>query len=278
MSVPETPHYGRRATALSLVMAMSLACALVPSGQPPTALPAITAASTATAPPAPTSPPPTPTNPPPTTEPTPTLEPPSGVYTDNFESAVLDPGWSWVRENPTAWTLTGRPGWLFLDTAQGRLLFAGGDAPLLLRAAPEGDLEAVVLLDMHPTEDFQSAGLILYQDDDHFVALSRAFCGKGACLGDGVYMDDDQRGMSGGFPDNAVSGLPSAGPIYLKLVRQGTLITGYWSADGSDWTRVAETHADLVEARIGLYADNSLPGRATVPAYFDQFRVGPAAP
>ena len=64
----------------------------------------------------------------------------------------------------------------------------------------------------------------------------------------------------------------------LRLVRQDTLITGYWSSDGSDSIRVAETHADLVEARIGLYADNSLPGRATVPAYFDQFRVGPAAP
>jgi predicted amidohydrolase YtcJ len=203
---------------------------------------------------------------------------PSQSYTDHFEAAVLDSGWSWVREKPDAWSLSGRPGWLFMDTAQGRMLFAGGDAPLLLRPVLEGDLQATVVLDMHPTQDFQSAGLILYQDDDHFVALSRAFCGAAACLGDGIYMDDDQRAMSGGFPDNAVGGLPAEGPIYIKLVRQDTLITGYWSADGSNWTRVAETHADLPGARIGLYADNSHPGGATVPAYFDDFSLTPLAP
>ncbi len=199
-------------------------------------------------------------------------------YADGFGAATLDSGWTWIRENASAWNLTGRAGWLFMDTAQGRLLFEGGDAPLLLRAAPEGDLQATVLLDMHPTQDFQSAGIILYQDDDHFVDVSRAFCDTSLCVGDGVYMDDDQRAMAGGFPNNSVGGLPAQGPVYLKLVRTGTLITGYWSEDGSDWIRVAETEADLPQARIGLFADNSHPGRATVPAYFDDFSVGPVEP
>jgi predicted amidohydrolase YtcJ/regulation of enolase protein 1 (concanavalin A-like superfamily) len=208
----------------------------------------------------------------------PAATPSSPGFSDTFDTDSLDPGWTWVREKPDAWNLSGRPGWLFMDTAQGRLLFKGGDAPVLLREAPEGDFEATVKLDMHPTQDFQSAGLILYQDDDHFVSVSRAFCDTASCVGDGVYMDDDQRAMSAGFPNNAVSGLPATGPIYLKLVRKGTLITGYWSPDGSDWTLVAETEADLSNAKIGLYADNSRPIPVTVPAYFDDFTVSPLTP
>jgi len=202
----------------------------------------------------------------------------SAPFKDGFENPSLDPGWAWVREAPQAWSLTDRPGWLRIDTTHTGLLMAGGDAPILLRPAPEGDFEVQVTIDVGPEENFQSAGLILYQDDDHFVAVSRAFCGTSLCVGDGVYMDDDQRAMSGGFPNNAVGGLPAEGPIYLKLEQKGTLLTGYWSQDGSSWIRVADTHADLAPARIGLIADDSHAARTTVAAYFDNFMVESLAP
>ncbi|MGD8968762.1 MAG: hypothetical protein PVI07_14750, partial [Anaerolineae bacterium] len=56
----------------------------------------------------------------PTPTPTPTSEIPSGcTWSDDFSSLSLGPTWSWVREDPTHWSLTQHPGFLRMTTQQG---------------------------------------------------------------------------------------------------------------------------------------------------------------
>ena len=45
----------------------------------------------------------------------------SVTWTDDFDAASLDSSWSWIRNDPTHWSLTERPGFLRIttDTQQG---------------------------------------------------------------------------------------------------------------------------------------------------------------
>lgn len=61
-----------------------------------------------------------------------------------------------------------------------------------------------------------------------------------------------------------VAGRPGNGPRWLRLTRSGQTLTGYESADGAQWTKVATVHLSTLPAtaQIGLFA--SSPGAMTV--------------
>ncbi|HSB90313.1 MAG TPA: amidohydrolase family protein [Anaerolineales bacterium] len=205
-------------------------------------------------------------------EPTPAAV--SAAFREDFAASSLSQGWSWVREHPDAWSLADRSGWLSLSTGDFSMLRAGGDAPLLIRAAPGGDFELRTRVDFHPTQNFQFAGLVIYQDDDHFVALGRAFCGVvPPCVGDGVYLDNDEAMIAGVVDTPAAGNLPPDEPIWLRLVRQGTSYSGSWSRDGEAWTPVGATVANFNPTGVGLMATTSAGGAAPATAAFDIFEI-----
>jgi regulation of enolase protein 1 (concanavalin A-like superfamily) len=203
-----------------------------------------------------------------------TAEATSAGFRDDFDSAGLAEGWVWIREDPSAWSLTDRPGWLRLSTGNFSLLRASGDAPLLVHPAPDGDFEILTRLDFAPSANFQFAGLLVYQDDDHFVALGRAFCGVvPPCVGDGVYLDNDEAFLAGDATTIAQAGLPQGEPVWLRLVRQGTNYTGSWGSDGETWTPVGSTMANFIPTNVGLMASTSASGAASASAEFDFFEM-----
>jgi predicted amidohydrolase YtcJ/regulation of enolase protein 1 (concanavalin A-like superfamily) len=205
----------------------------------------------------------------------PTLESPAGGgFRDEFDGQVPGEGWTWIRENPNLWSLSEQPGFLTLSTGNGSLLRAGGTAPILLRPAPSGDFEVQTRLQLSPSQNFQFAGILIYRDDDHFVALGRAYCGFiPPCVGDGAYLDNDEEVVAGEILTVAAAGLPSGEPIHLRLVRQGETYTGYWSSDGESWTEVGVTSASFTPQSIGLFAANSATGAASIPVGFDFIEI-----
>src|SRR5262249_43361204 len=65
---------------------------------------------------------------------------------------------------------------------------------------------------------------------------------------------------------------------YLRIVSDGTNITGAYSTDGSTWTPVGRSAALPANPRIGMFAFNNAAASAPV-ADFDWFRLGgPSAP
>jgi hypothetical protein len=201
-------------------------------------------------------------------------EPSGASFSDDFGQPTLAPGWAWTREDPAAWSLTDRSGWLRLTTRDADLLGPGGTAPLLLQAAPGTDFELRTLIEFAPTKDFHFAGLMVYQDDDHFVALGRSYCGLvPVCLGDGVYFDNDEAFMAGDANVVAQGGLPAGQAIWLRLVREGATYTGLWSSDGASWTSIGTTTTELTPKYVGLMATNGETGAVAAAAYFDIFEV-----
>jgi hypothetical protein len=66
---------------------------------------------------------------------------------------------------------------------------------------------------------------------------------------------------------------PAGEPIWLRLIRQGGIYTGSWSADGEAWTPVGSTTANFVPTDVGLMAATSASGAASASAEFDFFEL-----
>jgi hypothetical protein len=92
-----------------------------------------------------------------------------------FDSDTLDHGLTLVRENPSYYSLTERSGFFRLKTQKQSLNIYPQTEPstenILLTPCPGKDFIVHTLLEFHPTEEYHQAGLVIYQDDDHFIKL-----------------------------------------------------------------------------------------------------------
>jgi len=199
------------------------------------------------------------------------------VFETGFDGDALDAGWRWLREDPAHWALGERPGFLTITTQEGGLL---GDANtacnVLLRDAPSGDFEITTYVEFHPNENFQFAGLIVYESDDRFLALGRAFCGARLlnCVGNGIYFDAEGTGRSSTESFSASHGL---GQAYLRITKRGAAYSGYYSADGVIWELIGRhLTSGFTPQEVGLYTADSDTGAREIPAEFDLFRVAAA--
>jgi beta-xylosidase len=190
-------------------------------------------------------------------------------WTDSFSSDTLDGRWSWIREDVTSWSLTAQPGFLRLITQE---TFSTVDN-LLVQNAPSGDYEILTRVLFEPTEDFQIAGLLMYQDDNNWLVLGRAFCNpiQAICVGNGIYFDYLEDGV---FSNNNFSMTTTVlDEAYLKVVRHENVYTGYVSTDGTNWTFVGEQTITISPTKIGIKASNQTQGATEIPADFDFFTL-----
>jgi beta-xylosidase len=184
-------------------------------------------------------------------------------------------GWSWVREDPTHWSLTDDPGYMKITLQQGGLGPANNNKNLLIHDAPVGDFEIETHVYFTPTENFQFAGLLLYDDDDNYMMLGRAYCAAPSpiCEGNGIYFDHEELGNVVG--SNYVMTTTLLGEAYLGIIRDGSVYTGYVSENGTDWTMVGAHTAvsGMVPSYVGLIVADGNQGATQIPAKFDYFRL-----
>ncbi|HEY0070694.1 MAG TPA: family 43 glycosylhydrolase, partial [Chloroflexia bacterium] len=101
------------------------------------------------------------------------LEPQS----DEFNGA-LEPQWGWVREPATTtYSLTEHPGFFRFRTQDADLFQDNNSASVLTETAPTSDfmVETKFEFNLPPSGccfNYRQAGLVLYQDDDHYVKLT----------------------------------------------------------------------------------------------------------
>jgi len=193
-------------------------------------------------------------------------------WTDNFSSSTLNSQWSWIREDDTHWSLTNNPGFMNITTQSGGVRTGNN---LLVRTAPAGNFEIETHVFFTPTEDFQFAGLLMYQDDDSYMLLGREYCGYTAsgCVENGIYFNHVEDGWL--FDENYAMTTTLTGEAYLKVSRLGDLYKGYVSENGSNWVEVGAhtTVSGFVPAYVGLAALNQSDITATLDADFDYFQL-----
>lgn len=208
----------------------------------------------------------TPTFSAPTITPQPTTDP--NFFRDDFDGS-LDPQWSWVRERPGDWSLTNSPGSLQINVDHGYVA-AHNNLNLLLRPAPAEDFQIETRIDFRPGNNFQFAGLILYESDSNFIQAGRAYCGAVGCIGEGLYMDYYRKGVQVG--PNFGQTYKEIDPIFLRLSRNGDAYTFEASIDRKVWFLVGGYTSDISPLQTGLVAGQALQGNI-IPATFEYFEV-----
>ena len=185
------------------------------------------------------------------------------VRLDPFTSAILGEPWYWVDEDPTHWSLTARLGFM-------RIITQVETRNWLARRAPDADFEIRTHLYFTLTENFQFAGLTVFLDTGNHLSFGGAFCETPApaCVGNGIYYDHIEDGERIGSNFATTTSVPNE--VYLRIVRQESSYTGYFSTNGTEWIEVGTHGIGFEPAGVGLYASNQ-EAVSEIPADFDYF-------
>ncbi|MEY2426808.1 MAG: cytochrome c, partial [Actinomycetota bacterium] len=144
---------------------------------------------------------------------------------------------------------------------------------IVLRAAPTGAWTATTKVAFEGDNQWQQAGMILYTDDGNFVKFGRIATENGTGVEKFEFILE-----TNGTPRNeaadSTGNLPATFPkdYYLKMVSDGTNVTGAYSTNGTDWTGVGRAAAIPAGAKIGMFAFNNAAVASPV-ADFDWFRL-----
>lgn len=188
------------------------------------------------------------------------------AWIDNFDSTILDSRWNWVRENPTYWSLTSNPGFFHLVTRGSLNQTANNLENILLTPMWGIDYRIITKLTFSPVENYHRAGLLVYQDDDNYLQLTRVYS-----EGDYVRIKTEIGGVT------SVIILPeviSATTLYLRIDKKGNDYYGFYSIDGVTWVFVGQENLLLTNTSVGLFAALG-PTAQEISADFDYFQFTP---
>jgi len=186
------------------------------------------------------------------------------TWTDDFNTSTLHPLWSWVREDATHWSLTARPGFLRITTQDDSLWESfNTQHNLLMTTAPSTHFRITIKVTITPTQNFQKAAILVYQDDDNYLELQRVYAD-----GNKVEFIHEDSGTA-----TFVEVGESATTVYLRIEKEDSTYTGYYSSDGSNWAQIGQYTTTLVCSKVGIGATHELPGVSEIPADFDFFQL-----
>ncbi|CAG0946195.1 hypothetical protein ANRL1_02829 [Anaerolineae bacterium] len=205
--------------------------------------------------------------------PQPTLAAGTSLFADEFSSATLNPKWNWEdRWQDATYDLKARAGFLRITAPTGNDLapWTNFDAPYLIQSA-DGNWIAETAVEFSPTEQFQGAGILVYQDDDNLVRLERCFGGIGGGE-NGIHFSVIRDGEFEVIV-TAEQAPTNAKKVELRLQREGNRYTAWWREPGKAWQTIGNTEITLpqtVQAGIIVIAAEPAPDAT---ADFDYFRI-----
>lgn len=131
-------------------------------------------------------------------------------------------------------------------------------------------------LDFKPEINHQTAGLLIYLDEDNMFGVfkrshSNFYDGKIlATFG----LDNNK------FSEQAIQDPDPDQSIYLKLTKEGSKFTAYYSYDNEKWTQLGEVQTNNIlgaakenQLKAGLYAVNGDYGSGEIDATFEDFSI-----
>ncbi len=202
------------------------------------------------------------------------------TFRDDFNSLVPNSGWSWLREDRSAWRLTGTH--LEITTQKGALNETeyNNVKNLLLRAPIDSSFVIETKVTFAPDQLYHNAGIVYYVDDDNYIRVSRGW----SEFVNGVWFESEVGGaVSFEFNPNVIENT-----VWLRLERKkiGNVwkFASTWSTDGAHYDYIAfakDVNLDHSKAKVGLQAANGDGPFATsdrIPALFDFYtEVGTVA-
>jgi arabinan endo-1,5-alpha-L-arabinosidase len=220
-------------------------------------------------------------------------------YSQDFTTTGLSSQWSWVNEDAADWSLSSDPGTLTIDGQSGQFYETEHTGQnVLLERAPAGNFVAQVKMALDPTESYQQAGLVLWQNDDTWFRLT-AESNSGSDATEWAKQTDVTSPYAGfscgaayaantcpvygsaflevpGFSPAARTAGANSTWTWLRIVKTGSTATAYTSLNGRDWTPGATYNLDGFTAgeplQIGILA-TSAGAADPIPAHFAYVHV-----
>ena len=187
----------------------------------------------------------------------------NSTWVDGYNSTPLLSHWSWVREDPTHWSLAANPGYLRITTQEGGLFTDSNDMQnLLLTPVSSQDFRIQTRVDFSPSENHHSAGLFIYQDDDNYIQLVRRFFDPNQQIR--FYYEENGVAMSSLTIDE------TATRVYLRIDKEGDSYMGFYSEDGIHWEWAGQIIYSLLSPKVGIGARGGA-ALEEIPADFDFF-------
>jgi beta-xylosidase len=206
---------------------------------------------------------------------------PLPAYSDEFDSAALSSGWSWVR-GPAAGVTTG-DGALSWPTQSAELNLGTNTASVLTRDAPAGDFVVETRLELTNGPGNQQAGLVLYGNNDRYFKLVHAVLPLSHTPGKVTHVTEfaKEGARPTTTPPTAVAygpmfGGPAAGTLWMRLAYHADVageeheVRAASSTDGTHWTWTGVWSLPREQTlKIGLVSLNT----AGATARFDYLRT-----
>ena len=190
-----------------------------------------------------------------------TIEPADLVLTDD---------WSIIRNDPEYWTINDEHS-ITITTQPGEFYTGTDNAQNVILTPAEGDFTVTTKLDFIPNGDYQTAGIIVYQDTDNiYGAYKRYHSG----FGGNIFTDFVMNNSS--FSEHTTPDANKDATVYLKVVKEGTTFSSFYSYDNETWTPIAdpvEMSGLSGDLKIGLYAVDGNRKTGSLPATFEDFTV-----
>jgi regulation of enolase protein 1 (concanavalin A-like superfamily) len=199
-----------------------------------------------------------------------TASAPAPIFKDDFQGA-LKSQWVWTDPNDDAThSFTARPGFLRLTAPDGNDLtgFSNYDAPRLL-VQRKGNFTLETLVEFDPQEDYQGAGLLVWQDEDSFLRLEFGFGG----LGSGTKNVSFLRQVESNLELVNLVDLPDESKrIELRLTRNGDQFTAWYRPAGGDWQKIDSTEISL-NSTVDVGIVQVTQAVSEISADFDYFKL-----
>lgn len=202
--------------------------------------------------------------------PSPAATPDGLPLRDDFDSKLtLD--WKTIRPDPTHLSLKTHPGKLTITTQYGLINGSANSAKnLFLTEIPKGLDEFVVTTCIEgflPETHWQQAGLLFYDDDDHYVKWVRDFTNVGYPV---------LNAFTESLPKKTITRCAveiGKVPFWLRVIKRGTQYQCMASLDGKSFTTYAVIPWETgTTKKVGLVAKNG-PTHPEMEAQFDFFEV-----
>ena len=118
----------------------------------------------------------------------------------------------------------------------------------MLRTAPTGAFTMTAKINHKGLVQYQQAGIIVYNDDNNYVKLDRTATNTATAANTEFFefieeINATARNATADHTSNLAATFPQ--DFYVRIVSNGTTLTGQYSTDGTTWTqagRVLDRH------------------------------------
>ena len=196
---------------------------------------------------------------------------------DGFDADVLGPQWRWVRQDDSAWRLSG--GSLVVAARTGDLQENVNTARNIALQDVNGDwtAESRLAFSRPLAANNEQGGVIAYADDDNYVKLAWEMADVSAPINKRrLVLVGEQNGV---VTTTQVTGAEAQrlvgdnGAIWLRLKKTGTTYRAYYSTDGNVYKFMGATTMTAAPTGAGLFAFNRAGTATDLDVAFDHFTI-----